>query len=1408
MPNPKKSNKTPKVDDNQKSLFSFIDDSKPKAKKTKEPISDKPQEIKEKEVKILTEEVAPEIKSEPRDKSVTFKKVKKKYFEKRDYDFGLKEIDVTLDSLKESASSKYIRYLIETNKIVKNLKKGLLLDVDYDGGQNKAVCKFYDLDTDEIRLWIDTTGHEPYCLSKESIKTLESVTDLTSYSGFKRFEETKKIDLLTDKEVIMTKLIGATPSDIGGSGTNIKNILSNEDYKAWEADIRYHLNYIFDTQLIPGLIYSIDNGKLNRISYEDDTINLKKLAGQLRDIFVEEQEELQEFSEKFLDIFLTPIPDIKRLAMDIEVSISEHDFGIPNPREAKQEVISVSFVSTDGLKLVYVLEREGFIFDKLHEDFPEDAQIYFFKKEKDLIIETFRLFWEYPVIITFNGDNFDLNYLFHRANKLKISRDLNPIQIKRGFGIMAGSECDLRRGIHLDLFGFFFNRSISGYAFGGAYSSNSLNAISAALLGQEKYQHEEEIHEMEYDILTWYNLKDSILTLDLTRFNNSLVWNLIILLCRMTKMPIHETVRRQISTWIQNIFYFEHRRKGYLIPRRSEISEVKKGGYSKSVIEGKSFQGAYVVPPVPGIHYDVVVMDFSSLYPSIIKEYNLSYETVSCFHKDCKDNFVKGIPYHVCTHKMGIFAYVVGFFRDIRVKFFKPMSDDNSLSQKQRDFYKTIQQALKVFINGCLPYNEEVIIKNKEKEILKVKIGDLENDWKGKEILSIERDVDNFGKRKFVDIIGVVRRKANEYIQITLSDGRRIQCTKDHIIPKIKNLDNIIQVEAGSLRIGDELLVSHKNCLNDNPPSKIFIPNLIPSQNLWISLERDEYKKYSYRTNESTANSIINLINSKFSYSKVSRVYKCLWDNLDQDEKDLIESESPQYPFSIKYGEEAGKWHEISLNLTSEFFALLGWYIAEGSVDKNRITITQTRDIHPLRYEHIISLIKSLGFPCSHDKKKSIRINSSILREVISSLCLSGAGNKKIPIELLDNDRALTLLDNYYLGDGNLKKGKWKRYSTISEQLKNDLVYLLGSLGEYCSVVNPKNSKKIYRIINTEGRKYRRKFFGLVNFNGTTPVRIKNITLIQEDIDVFDIETGNGWFVSTNGIIVHNCYGVFGSQNFPLFCLPVAESTTGIGQYSIKQTIIKAEELGVKVLYGDTDSVFLLNPSKSQMKEITDWSKNELDLDLEEEKTYQFLALSERKKNYIGIYKNTKSVDIKGLVAKKKNTPDFIKKAFSEMIEILKRIDNDDSFSKARDKIIKIVRSNLKKIGKPDTFTLEDYAINIALKKSLNKYDKTIPQHVRAAKELIEYRIREAITNQLDDKTIDAIKKTYRKGDTVKFIKTKGSSGAKAIEIAKLHDIDIKKYRDLLQSALEQVLDALGITFEEVKGIKKMDAFF
>jgi len=58
------------------------------------------------------------------------------------------------------------------------------------------------------------------------------------------------------------------------------------------------------------------------------------------------------------------------------------------------------------------------------------------------------------------------------------------------------------------------------------------------------------------------------------------------------------------------------------------------------------------------------------------------------------------------------------------------------------------------------------------------------------------------------------------------------------------------------------------------------------------------------------------------------------------------------------------------------------------------------------------------------------------------------------------------------------------------------------------------------------------------------------------------------------------------------------------------------------------------------------------------------------------------------------------------------------------------------------------------------------------------------------------------------------------LELANFQDLDVSKYKELLQSALEQVLDALNIEFEEIiyKGYqkrpkkesetKKLNAFF
>ena len=180
----------------------------------------------------------------------------------------------------------------------------------------------------------------------------------------------------------------------------------------------------------------------------------------------------------------------------------------PQASFAISKTYSVSFAATDGLKKVLVLDREEIEDGAYPAEFPDDAEVIFFKKERVLIEETFRLIWQYPLVITFNGDNFDNTYLYHRARRLKINQKLNPIHISRGGG-MVSHNCDYKHSIHIDVFQFFANRSIKGYAFGGAYIRNSLEAVASSLLGEGKVKHEGVlIGAMETADLIHYNLMD------------------------------------------------------------------------------------------------------------------------------------------------------------------------------------------------------------------------------------------------------------------------------------------------------------------------------------------------------------------------------------------------------------------------------------------------------------------------------------------------------------------------------------------------------------------------------------------------------------------------------------------------------------------------------------------------------------------------------------------------------------------------------------------------------------------------------------------------------------------------------------------------------------------------------------
>ncbi len=829
-----------------------------------------------------------------------------------------------------------------------NYDPGLVLSVEYDGKNNLAFARLYDPKNKRIFCWYDNTNHHPYCYTDIDEEKLKSNKKLVTHEGFLGFEKIEKYDLLSDKPVKMTKIVANDPLSVGGKSNSIREILP----KAWEARIRYHNNFIFDKDLIPGLFYRIEKGNLIQTPSQIPSLIKKEM-----ETILGKEPEFKDVLNEFLPLFLTPVPDIKRAAVDIEVYSPIRD-RIPDSTTAENQVIAVSLISNENESTVFVLRRQDVEAGDWPKGFPEDVRIEYFDNEAQMLTKVFKAMSNYPIILTFNGDNFDLRYLYNRAIRLAIKKEEIPIILTNEFAYMTTS-------IHIDLYRFFHNRSIQVYAFSDRYKEETLDAISKAILNVGKAKLDKSIHELSLLNLSYYCWWDSYVTLNLTQFDDNLVMKLIILLMRVSRLSMEDLTRQGVSSWIKNLFYYEHRRRNYLIPIPADINQIKGMSETKAIIKDKKFRGAIVVEPEAGVHFNVAVLDFASLYPSIIKEYNLSYETVRCPHPECRTNIVPETKHWVCKKRKGITSLIIGFLRDTRVKWFKPKSKDHSLKVEERTWNSIVERALKVYLNAS--------------------------------------------------------------------------------------------------------------------------------------------------------------------------------------------------------------------------------------------------------------------------------------------------------------------------------------------------------------------------------------------------------------------------------------YGVFGNEPFPFYCLPVAESTAAIGRYAIQRVITKAKSLGMNVIYGDTDSVFIKNPPEKAINELINWSKQEIRIDLEIDSRYRYVCLSERKKNYLGVFKDG-SVNIKGLTGKKRNTPQFAQKAFLQMVETLSRVESMEDFDKAKKEIQEVAKSCYNKI-KNKEFSLEEFAFHVQISKPLNSYVKTTPQHVKAARQLSKNG------------------KAFKPGDKISFVKVRGKDGVRPIELANKEDIDTDKYKEYLKTTFEQVLDALGVSFDSIVGITKLETW-
>lgn len=172
----------------------------------------------------------------------------------------------------------------------------------------------------------------------------------------------------------------------------------------------------------------------------------------------------------------------------------------------------------------------------------------------------------------------------------------------------------------------------------------------------------------------------------------------LIEIARTCRVPLHTAARNSIGSSMSSLQFYQAIKDDVLIPRNKSIPEAFKSAYDLLVGD----RGGFVYEPRVGAHDYVGEVDFSSMYPSIMANNNISAETVLC--KCCPDSHIH-IPelnYHICIKRTGIVPKTLRFVVDKRLYYKKKKKEASD--PHLREVYDNRQIALKWILVTCFGY--------------------------------------------------------------------------------------------------------------------------------------------------------------------------------------------------------------------------------------------------------------------------------------------------------------------------------------------------------------------------------------------------------------------------------------------------------------------------------------------------------------------------------------------------------------------------------------------------------------------------------------------------------------------------------------------------------------------------------
>ncbi len=243
---------------------------------------------------------------------------------------------------------------------------------------------------------------------------------------------------------------------------------------------------------------------------------------------------------------------------------------------------------------------------------------------------------------------------------------------------------------HIDLYNVYKKPLVKSIIYNNRYKDLSLESVSQSILKEGKFENLKgsDILNIPKEKLMQYVTQDANLVMKLSKHNNYEILDLMNAISMITDLPFDRVCHTGISTWWTNII-------------KREFGEPK-----QQLLTKKSYTGGYVIEPTKGYYQQpVYVLDVKSLYPTMMINHNISFDTVNC--DCCKDdpeakvsaeimNIIneglteeekRNQTYWICKKKIGIIPKLLSKFREERFR--------------QQELGNTsMQLALKNLING------------------------------------------------------------------------------------------------------------------------------------------------------------------------------------------------------------------------------------------------------------------------------------------------------------------------------------------------------------------------------------------------------------------------------------------------------------------------------------------------------------------------------------------------------------------------------------------------------------------------------------------------------------------------------------------------------------------------------------